>query len=386
MDPLYLDHAATTPVRPEVRDAMAPYMDGVFGNPSSTHRWGRQAAAALAEARSRVADLLGARFSEIHFVRGGTESDNLAVAGRVARLRADGRTPTVAVSSVEHKAVLDAAAHATARGAGRLVTLEVSASAEVDTEALDRALASGATVVSMMWVNNETGMILPVEEVAARTHAAGGTFHTDAVQAVGKLPVRSDAVPVDLLTATGHKIYGPKGTGMLFVREGTHLSPLLYGGGQERALRPGTEDVAGAVGLATAMELAVKERETEAPRLHALRFRLEAGLAGGVPRLRVNGGDGPRAPHITSVSFPGIDGGSMVMALDLLGIAASGGSACNSGSTAASHVIAALYGPGDDAGTLRFSLGRSTGDADVDRAVGATVQVAARLSGMAAPS
>lgn len=379
MDPLYLDHAATTPVRAEVRAAMEPFLDRVFGNPSSLHRWGREAAAALAEARAVCAAALGARFSEIHFVRGGTESDNLAIQGRAARLRADGDTPTVAVSALEHPAVLGAAAQATARGAGTLETLPVGADGSVDLDRLDRALAEAPAVVSLMWVNNETGMILPVEAVAALCRAAGATLHTDAVQAVGKVPVRADAVPVDLLTATGHKIGGPKGTGLLFCREGTHLSPLLHGGGQERALRPGTEDVAGAVGLAIALRLAVAEREAEAARLTALRLLLERELAATIPGLRVNGGAAPRAPHITSVSVQGVDGASLLMALDLEGLAVSGGAACHTGSATGSHVIAALYGGDDPNATVRFSLGSGTTLEHVAQAARITPRVVERL-------
>ena len=381
MHPLFLDHAATTPVRREVLDAMAPVLEQTFGNPSSTHRWGREAAAVLAEARAQAAAALGARFSELHFVRGGTESDNLALLGRAARLRGEGAHPCLAVSAVEHKAVLDAARHATARGAGRLEVLDVSPGGEVDLDALGRALARAPTLVSVMWVNNEVGMVLPVEEVARRCRAVGATFHSDAVQAVGKVPVRVDRVPVDLLTVTGHKIYGPKGTGLLFVREGVHLSPLLHGGGQERALRPGTEDVAGAVGLATALSMAVAERDAEAPRLEGLRNRLEAALHAGIPGLRVNAASATRAPHVTSASIPGVDGTSLVMALDLEGLAVSGGSACNSGASTGSHVIAALYGSADDMATIRYSLGRTTAAGDVDRAAEVTIRVVRRLAG-----
>lgn len=384
MDSIYLDHAATTPVRPEVRAAMEPYLERVFGNPSSLHRWGREAAVALAEARASCAAALGARFSEIHFVRGGTESDNLAIQGRAARLRGDGLMPTVAVSAVEHAAVLGAAAQATARGAGRLETLPVAADGTVDLERLDRALEAGSTLVSLMWVNNETGMVLPVEDVAARCRAAGATFHTDAVQAVGKVPVRVDRAPVDLLTATGHKIRGPKGTGLLFCREGTYLSPLLHGGGQERALRPGTEDVAGAVGLATALRLATEEREQEAPRLEALRARLEGELCARIPGLRVNGGAARRAPHIASVAVPGVDGTSLLMALDLEGLAVSGGAACHTGASSGSHVIAALYGEDDRHATVRFSLGASTTPEEVARAARLTASVVERLHALEA--
>ncbi|MHB1192503.1 MAG: cysteine desulfurase family protein [Longimicrobiales bacterium] len=379
MHPIYLDHAATTPVRAEVRAAMEPCLDRAFGNPSSLHRWGREAAAALAEARATCAAALGARFSEVHFVRGGTESDNLAIQGRAARLRADGHTPTVAVSTVEHAAVLGAAHHATARGAGRLVSIPVAEDGAVDLDRLARALAEPPAVVSLMWVNNETGMVLPVEEVAARCRAAGATFHTDAVQAVGKVPVRVDEVPLDLLTATGHKLQGPKGTGLLFCREGTYLSPLLHGGGQERALRPGTEDVAGAVGLATALRLAVAEREAEAERLGTLRERLEGELATRIPGMRVNGGGALRAPHIASISVPGVDGTSLLMALDLEGVAVSGGAACHTGASSGSHVLAALYGADDPHATVRFSLGASTTAADVIRAAGVTASVVDRL-------
>jgi len=379
MEPLYLDHAATTPVRSEVRAAMAPYLDRVFGNPSSLHRWGREAAASLAEARSTCAAALGARPSEIHFVRGGTESDNLAVLGRVARLRAEGHTPTVVVSAVEHRAVMDAASRATARGAGRLEVLRVTHDGALDLDALDQALRSGPAVVSVMWVNNETGMILPVQEVAERTRAADGTFHTDAVQAVGTQPVRVDGLPVDLLTVTGHKIRGPKGTGLLFVREGVHLSPLLHGGGQERALRPGTEDVAGAVGLATALALAVAEREAEAIRLGALRDDLERCLVAAVAGLRVNAVAAHRAPHVASVAIEGVDGASLLMALDLEGLAVSGGAACSSGAAAASHVIAALYGRDDPHATVRYSFGATTTAADVADAVRTTAGVVERL-------
>lgn len=386
MEPLYLDHAATTPVRPEVRAAMAPCLDRVFGNPSSLHRWGREAAAALTEARATCAEALGARPSEIHFVRGGTESDNLAVLGRVARLRGDGQTPTVAVSAVEHRAVLDAAGRATARGAGRLEVLAVAPDGSLDLDALDRALGSGPAVVSVMWVNNETGMILPVEEVAGRARAAGATFHTDAVQAMRTQLVRVDRMPVDLLTATGHKIQGPKGTGLLYVREGVFLSPLLHGGGQERALRPGTEDVAGAVGLATALALAAEERQAEADRLRTLRDDLERRLAASVPGLRVNAGGAPRAPHIASVALGGVDGASLLMALDLEGLAVSGGAACSSGAAAASHVIAALYGRDDPHATVRYSLGATTTAEDIVGAVRITAAVVERLRETGAPS
>lgn len=379
MKPIYVDHAATTPVREEVQAAMASCQRDVFGNPSSAHRWGREASAALEDARAECGEALGAPSSEIAFVRGGTESDNLAVMGRAARLRGEGHTPTVVVTAVEHKAVLDAAHQATARGAGRLVTLSVSSDGSLDLDALDAALADGSAVVSMMWVNNETGTVLPVPEIARRTVEAGATLHTDAVQAVGKIPVRVDHVPVDLLSITGHKIYGPRGNGLLFVRTGTPLSPILHGGGQERGLRPGTEDVAGAVGLAMALRLAVAEQESEATRLEGLRDVLEARVTAVVDGVRVNGGDGIRAPHVSNLAISDVNGQALIMALDLEGIAASGGSACDSGASKGSHVMAALYGADDPHATVRFSLGHSTTEADVDRVVDSTVRVVERL-------
>jgi cysteine desulfurase len=379
MEPLYLDYAATTPVREEVRASMSPYLTRVFGNPSSAHSWGRAAAAALENARATAAECLGAQTGEIRFTRGGTESDNLAVLGAAASIRAHGGKPTVVVTAVEHKAVLDAASEATARDAGRLVVLPVSPSGAVDMSVLARALDGGPGVVSAMWVNNETGMTLPVGEIADLAAERDAVMHTDAVQAVGKFEVRVDEVPVTLLTVTGHKIYGPKGTGLLFVRSGTDLKPLLFGGGQERALRPGTEDVAGAVGLAMAMQLAVGEREIESARLSSLRDDLEGGLTAAVPGLRINAANSTRAPHVASVAVPDVDGAALLMALDMEGLAVSGGSACNSGASAGSHVITALYGEDDPHATIRFSLGRGTGAEDIQRAVATTVAVVDRL-------
>ena len=379
MDAIYLDYAATTPVRDEVRDAMAPHFSEAFGNPSSSHRWGRAASAALEGARASAAASLGARTNEIYFVRGGTESDNLAVLGGAARIRAEGGHPTVVVTAVDHKAVLDAAKEATARNAGRLVVLSVEADGSIDMDGLDAALQAGPAVVSAMWVNNETGMVLPVPEIAHRSAEHGALMHTDAVQAVGKLDVRVDQVPVDLLTVTGHKIYGPKGAGLLYMRTGTAIAPLLHGGGQERSLRPGTEDVAGAVGLATAIRLVVEERESETARLASLRDQLESSLSQALGNIRINAGHATRAPHVSSIAVPGVDGAALLMALDLEGIAASGGSACNSGASAGSHVIAELYGADDPNATVRFSLGRGTTIEHVQRAVTTTTEIVNRL-------
>lgn len=377
MDPIYLDYAATTPLREEVVAAMAPFATGTFGNPSSVHRWGRAAHAALEGARAEAAAALGAKPSEIYFVRGGTESDNLALQGWL-QAHGPAAQSTLVVSALEHHAVLEAAESLGRSAGARVVLLAVSTAGEVDLDELRRALAGGPTLVSMMWVNNETGMILPVREVSEVVAECGAAMHTDAAQAIGKVPVDVRDVPVDLLSATGHKLYGPKGMGVLFVREGTGLAPLLHGGGQERGLRPGTEDVAGAVGLARALRLAVEEMGAQGPRLTALRDQLAGALRERIPGLRINTADAPRAPHVLSVGVPGVkDGAALLMALDLEGIAVSGGSACLSGGSKRSHVMAALYGTDDPHATIRFSFGRATVPSDIERAAEATARVVA---------
>ncbi len=379
MDPIYLDHAATTPLRDEVREAMEPYLSTDFGNPSSVHALGRSTASALEEAREEVAEVLGARPSEIHFVRGGTESDNLAVLGRADAVRKRGRAPTVVTSAVEHRAVLDSA-EAVAEEGGRAARIPVRPDGSLDLDRLEELLREEPALVSVMWVNNEVGLRLPVEEVAERTRAAGIPFHSDAVQAVGKVPVRVDEVDVDLLTLTGHKIHGPRSTGVLYVRDGVELRPRIFGGGQERGLRPGTEDVAGAVGVARALALAVEEREAEAERLSGLRNELEEQLAAEIPDLRIHGVEGPRAPHVSNVGVPGVDLESLMMGMDLAGVAVSSGSACASGAHRASHVLEALYGEAArEVAPLRFSLGRATTADHVARAAEATVRTVERI-------
>ena len=379
MEPLYLDYAATTPVRSEVVEAMEPFACAHFANPSSAHAWGRRAHAALAEARERAAAALRAGASEVFFVRGGTESDNLAVLGRAGAVREEGITPLVVRSALEHPAVREAAAAVEAQG-GRVKVLGVERDGALDLDALEAVVAEAPALVSVMWVNNEVGTVLPVEEVVRVARARRVPVHSDAVQAVGKVPVAVGDGGPDLLTVTGHKIYGPKGTGLLYVRRGVSVRPLLFGGGQERGLRPGTEDVAGAVGTALALELAVAERPAEATRLAGLRDRLEAILQERIPGLRVHGGGGERAPHISNVGIQGVDQGALLAALDLAGIFVSSGSACNSGATRASAVLKALYG--DEAegwATVRFSLGRATREEDIVRAALATAAAVERL-------
>ncbi|HEU4993483.1 MAG TPA: cysteine desulfurase family protein [Gemmatimonadaceae bacterium] len=383
-DPIYLDHAATTPVRPEVFEAMAPFYGPRFGNPSSTHRWGREARAALDEARERVANALGARPDEVCFTSGGTEGDNLAILGGWRAVRGNGRNAVVS-TPIEHKAVLGAVHQASREGAEERLC-RVKPNGVVDTASFDELTRQDVAVVSVMWVNNEIGTIQPIEEMAATAKARGALFHTDAVQAFGKVAIDARKVPFDALAISGHKIGAPKGCGAIFVRRGTALESLFHGGSQERGKRPGTENVAAAVGLARAAELAVAERESEMARLTALRERLERALLERVPDAVIHGAAAEqRAPHIVNVSVPGTDTEAMLMALDLQGVAASGGSACQSGSTSPSHVLAAIGVPRDLLGAaIRMSLGSMSDEAAVDRAVEVFSKLVAKARRLAA--
>lgn len=364
--PIYLDHAATTPVRREVLDAMLPFLGDLFGNPSSTHRWGREARAALDEARERVARCLGAHPDEICFTSGGTEADNLAVIGAWRARRGEGRR-AVLTTPVEHKAVL-AAAHQVAREGGEERFTPMTPQGIVDVERF-RALADDSVAVcSVMWVNNEIGTIQPVPELAAVAKAAGIVVHSDAVQAFGKVEIDVARLPVDLLSISGHKIGAPKGIGAMFIRRGTVVEPLFHGGSQDRGRRPGTENVAAAVGLALACELAVREREEEWQRLERLRDRLEQLITEAVPDAVVHGRGAPRAPHVLSVSVPGTDSEALLMALDLRGVACSAGSACQSGSVTPSHVLSALgVAPDLASAAIRMSVGCLTTEACVEQ-------------------
>lgn len=367
-DTIYLDHAATTPLRPEVAEAMSSVLAEDFGNPSSGHAWGRRARWRLEEARDTLAASLGVSSDRVLFTRGGTESDNLAVLGRVRHDLAHGIPARVVTSAIEHPAVLGAAEQAALEGAAHTV-VGFDAGA-LDLAALETALARPPrpSLVSCMWANNETGLVLPVAEVAAACRSRGVPLHSDAVQAVGRLPVDWGGAPVDLLTVTGHKIGGPKGSGTLIVRDFGSLRPLHFGGGQERGLRPGTEDVAGAVGLAEAVRLAVAEAGAESARLRALRDEVECGLLARIPDARVNSVGLPRTPHILSLAIPETDSDTLVAALDSAGVAASGGSACASGSSGPSRTPAVLE-PEDRAASLRLSFGRLNRRRDASRIV-----------------
>jgi cysteine desulfurase len=386
---VYLDHAATTPVQPAVRDAMAPYLDDRFGNPSSMHRWGRQARNALEEARERVATALGASRREIIFTSGGTEADNLAVLGRwrsVCRARTNAAAGGIAtgpaapgvvvISAVEHKAVSAAALCASEEGAD-LMLLAVDEDGVVQLGAFDEALTMRPCIVSVMWANNEVGSIQPVAEIGTRCRDAGVVFHTDAVQAFGKLPVRVDRTPCDLLAISAHKIGGPKGIGALYIRDATAVLPLVHGGGQERELRPGTENVAAAVGLAAAAQLAADGQARHAAHAAALRDRLLDGIRRSAPDVIVNGPSDPalRLPNILNITLPGADQEALLISLDLEGIAASGASACLSGTAKPSHVLTAMGRAGIPGANVRLSVGWTTTEEDIDAAVAAFARI-----------
>jgi len=365
-EPIYLDHAATTPVRPEVLEAMLPFFGPRFGNPSSLHRWGREARAALDEARERLATTLGAHPDELCFTSCGTEADNMALIGVWRSRREIGRNAAVS-TPIEHKAVLGAL-HEVAHEGGEERLLRMQSSGLLDDASFDELVDEAAAVCSVMWVNNEIGVMQDVPSLARRAHERGVTFHTDAVQAFGKVPIDAKTTPFDLLSLSGHKIGAPKGIGALYVRRGTPMSPLMFGGSQDRGRRPGTENVAMAVGLARAAELTVAERDEECRRLGELRDRLESALLERIPDAVIHGRGAPRAPHVTSISVPGTDSEAMLMALDLRGIACSAGSACQSGSITPSHVLSALGVPADVAGAaIRMSLGSMTTDACITR-------------------
>jgi cysteine desulfurase len=382
--PAYLDYAATAPVRPEVLEAMLPYLTHqVFGNPSSAHRFGRAARAGIEQARREVAQAVGAEPNQVIFTSGGTEADNLGIVGAALAARDRGGAMCAVVSAIEHKAIL-AAAHAVCHLGGREVILPVDSGGIVDLDALERALADSPAVVSIMWVNNEVGMVQPVEEIAARCRAANAIFHTDAVQAFGKLPMSMRDLPCTLLTLSGHKIGAPKGIGALIVRDRKAIEAIIHGGGQQFGIRPGTENVAGAVALGRAAFLAANEQAEESARLRRLRDDLAERLKASVTDLVVNGEATARAPHILNLSVGGADSEALLMHLDLAGVAASSGSACSTGAVEPSHVLVAMGVPRELAlGAIRFSFGRESTPADVERVVEVMPGVVAKVRRLA---
>jgi cysteine desulfurase len=375
---VYLDHAATTPVDPEVAERMAQVLRTVPGNPSSIYAEGREARALVDQAREEVAAAIGATAAEIVFTSGGTEADNLALRGvlRARRGAADG----IVTTAIEHHAVLDTAHDLAARGEARLTVLPVDGTGRVATDAVAAAIDERTAIVSVMHGNNEVGTLQPIAEVGALCRARGVTFHSDAVQTVGVLPIDVRTLRVDLLSLNGHKFHGPKGVGALYVRRGTPLATVQTGGGQEQGRRTGTENVAGIVGLGVALRLAAARRDAEARRQAALRDRIIAGVRARIPDATLTGHPTERLPNNASFCFRGTQGEALIVSLDLAGFSASSGSACTSGSTEPSHVLLALGLDRDLAqGSLRLTVGRDTTEADVDALLAALPPIVARL-------
>ncbi len=365
---VYLDNAATTPVRPEVLEAMMPYLtDEAFGNPSSAHRFGQRAQAGIDRAKRQIADALHAEPGQVIFTSGGTEADNLAVIGAALAAQSRLSPMRVAVGAAEHKAVI-AAAKTVEKMGGEAIFLPVDARCQVDIAAVDEALARGLAVLSAMWVNNEVGIIQDVRSLAERCRDAGVSFHTDAVQAVGKIPCRFDDFPCTLLAISGHKIGAPKGVGALIVRDRNAVEAIIHGGSQQFGIRPGTENVSGIVGLGQAVELAVGEVDETASKLGSLRDEFERRLLEAIPNATVIGADANRAPHVSAVAIPGIDSQAFLMHCDLAGVACSAGSACNTGLPEPSHVLTAMGLPREIAlSMVRFSFFKQNTPEDVDR-------------------
>ena len=377
---LYLDYAATWPMRPEVWDAMGAELRHGF-NPASAHAPGRRAHRCLEVARGRIADLLGCARSSIYFTGGGTQSDNLAILGFVRSN--PGRSPRVFVSEIEHKACLEAADRGAVEGA-RVGRIPVDRSGTIDLGWLRRELATdpdAPTLISVMWANNEIGTVQAMADIVDLGHEYGALVHTDAVQALGKVDCDLERTPVDLLSATAHKLGGPVGIGLLYRRPGVTLEPLSYGGGQERSMWPGTQNPIGATGFAAALALALEDREAAVARWTGLRDHLEARIRAEIPDARIHAGDAPlRMPNLVSVGIPGCDSGAVLVSLDFEGIAVSGGSACGSDSSIGSDVLDAIGITSDvPYAAVRFSFGHDTTRADIDAAADALARVAARV-------
>ena len=378
---VYLDHSATTPVRPEVLAAMLPYFGADAGNASSLHMAGQRAKRALEESRQTVARVLGAQPREIYFTSGGTESDNQAIIGVAQALRHKGRH--LITSAIEHHAVLNTCHYLEGQGF-EVTVLPVDRYGLVDLDQLRASLRDDTILVSIMLANNEVGTVEPVAEITRIAHERGVLVHTDAVQAMAKMPVRIPELGVDLLSLTAHKFCGPKGVGVLYVRQGAPLVPLFYGGHQESALRPGTQNIPGIVGLAMALRLAHNELDREPARLTTLRDRLQADILARIPDAQVNGHPTARLGNILNISLGQVDGEALLMALDIKGVAVSTGSACNAGSAEPSHVLTAMgVEPSYIRGSLRFSLGHSTTEDDIAYALEALVEVVERLRALA---
>ena len=383
MNRVYLDFNATTPVEPAVLDAMLPYFSAEFANAASIHTPGQRARAAVETAREQVAALIGARPQEIVFTSGGTESDNHAIFGVVSSSFTSSTSltshPHIITTAIEHEAVLNTCQALEKQGLC-VTYLPTNREGQIDIEDLRRAIRKETVLITIMHANNELGTVQPLDEIGRIAAEADLHFHTDAVQSAGKIPIDVNVLGVDLLSISGHKLYAPKGIGALYVRGGTRLRQLLYGGHHQRGFRPGTENVAGIVGLGKAAEIARKSLAEDAQRVSTLRDKLQQGLLHRVPQSRVNGGGAKRTPNTTNLVFPGVEGEALLIALDLKGLACSTGAACSSGAVEPSHVLTAIGLPPEEArASLRFSLGRHTTSADIDFALNVVPAAVAQL-------
>ncbi|KUO50620.1 MAG: cysteine desulfurase NifS [Desulfitibacter sp. BRH_c19] len=380
MRKVYLDHSATTAVRKEVADLVVEYMVDKFGNPSSIHSFGREARKALDEAREKIANLIGAEPKEIFFTSGGTESDNVAVLGAAFANSKKGKH--IITSSIEHHAVMDTCKYLEKQGF-EVTYLPVDDQGLIRVEDLEKAIKPETILISIMHVNNEIGTIQDISEMAKIAKEKGILFHTDAVQSLGKISVKVNELNIDMLSGSSHKIYGPKGVGVLYVRKGVKLNSIMFGGAQERKKRPGTENLSGIVGFALAAELAEKEMEQETERLSKLRDKLTKGILENIPHTRLNGHPEKRIASNVNVSVEFIEGESLLLSLDMRGIGASSGSACTSGSLDPSHVLLAMGLSHEIAhGSLRMTLGRENTEEDVDYVLEVLPQIVDRLRAM----
>lgn len=376
----YFDHNATTPVRPEVIDAMLPYLFERYGNASSAHSFGREAREALEASRERIAALIGAERDELYFTGCGTESDNIALAGYMAR-SPEGRN-TLVTTAIEHSAILRTGGMLEQRGF-RVVYAGVDRWSRVNLDEICRAIGPNTALVSVMHANNETGVLQPIAEIAEMAHAAGALFHTDAVQSAGKVPLNVHEMGLDMLSMSAHKVNAQKGFGALYLRRGVTVTPLTYGGHHEHGIRPGTENVAGAVGFARAMELAVAGMRDGAAKLSALRDRLERGIEELIPNVTFNGRGADRLSNTANISFPGVDGEALLIGMDMEGIAVSTGSACSAGEVEPSHVLIAMgIDPRTATSSLRFSMGWGSTDEGVDHILAVLPGILERLRGV----
>lgn len=378
---IYLDHSATTPVDPRVVDAMAPYWTEMYGNPSSVYGLGRRSAAALEDARRTVARILNAQPAEIVFTSCGTESDNLAIRGTALAAAAKGRRHLI-TTPIEHHAVLHTVADLVERFDFEVTHVPVDRSGLVDPAQVRAAIRPDTALISVMMANNEVGTIEPLAEIGAIARQFGVPFHTDAVQAAASMALDVEVLQVDLLALSAHKFHGPKGVGLLYVRKGTRLGPVQTGGSQERGRRAGTENVPYIVGMARALELSAEDRAAEAARLLDLRERLLAGILARIPDVELTGHREHRLPGHLSLIVRGVEAQSLLIALDLAGIAASSGSACASGAPTPSGVLRAMgYAPDEALGALRLTLGRSNSEADVDTVLEQLPEIVKRVRG-----